>query len=776
MQKKIIFGTVAISVVVAVSGYFVGRHTAISKGTTTTTISAQDGTTTKVTVVGQPTKVAVVNQDQGTMLSNSESLNYASEVIKTLNDNYVVTSREAAKKGLTNGTYAAMIVLPSNFSNNAVSINTSNPTKVEVYYEMNKELDATTNALIRNVIQDFQNDLNTKFSVMYIQEILGEVHRGQEYVEQIFNNDTKDLEAINSINDIEILKGINLTDLEAQNINIENIDFTKNFEDNKEIMNQLDNIYKEKINTNEAQVASIKSQLNTLVNDETTGLKGLQNKISKLTTEQLIEALAKSHNYDYEKLKELYDINVEDVNQYIKDSLTDSTNLDQEKTKNAISEIDSMLEENEKSANTIKGYLKSDSNANTDSSTTTETTPSLSDSSLSQEYLLYGEITNELMKSNPTLFEELYTKVADKKTVSYNKILKNIQGTNTADNIFADSADLKSYLLEKSAGTTDFVAERNTAYSAAKQSDKKDDNSTTNNITDNQDVVNKIKTEAEKIKTNTEKVKSSENYKYIKDLFDEKSENSLANVLANAGKDSKKEELINKIKENNKILIEKTKEVVESQIETDGIVNVTALMGMLDEQYIAKFEDILGNKNVTGTTTGETQQPISEEDAKIVELWMRYDLMNKDLTSSVTTQLSQYTEVVQTSQKNANEHVQLMRESLDKGIEEAQNNINSTIEQVQAGKQATTDSNRKNLSSFANMLQNTKVGSSENTSLYSFIANPISVQENRTLGSGVASVMSNDNDTFRFITLGAVFGAILYATLKMRKRLNKQSK
>ena len=70
------------------------------------------------------TKIAIVNLDAGVQYQ-SEHRNFAKELLENYSEDFTVTGLDDAKTGLTDGRYAAYVILPSDFSSNVASINTT---------------------------------------------------------------------------------------------------------------------------------------------------------------------------------------------------------------------------------------------------------------------------------------------------------------------------------------------------------------------------------------------------------------------------------------------------------------------------------------------------------------------------------------------------------------------------------------------------------------------------------------------------------------------------
>lgn len=724
MKRNLIMAaiTVSLSITVGTGTYFLGKKSStnnVNQGTsvspTTSTNTTLEGGT-DVTATVSPTAIAIVNQDEGTVF-NGTSKNYATDIITAIGGEFTLVDRETAKNGVASGTYGAMIVLPGNFSNNIETINDDTPTKVEVYYEVNKKLDNESKLMINAKIQEFEKSLNNKLSYMYVTSIISQLHNAQDYTAMILSNDELDLEALNAINNIDLLKAINLTDLEDQNIDIENIDLSKNFEENTEIMNQLDTLYREKLLKSDQNVSSLKDELTTVLNDETTGLKAFRDKLQNMTTEQVKEAIAKSHEYSYEELKELYDTNLDTISKYIEDSLNGSLETIEEKGGNAFSKIGESVESGSQSASKIS------ENATKEALDKLEEITDMSDlSSYNEEYLLYAEMVNELLKQNPELFEKVYTTVSEKGKVSYNKILKNPQGSNTSDNLFTDSRSLMTYLVDNSAANSDFIASRSEQYK--KQIAEK----ISSNKAEGEKLASQFKVvveETQKLTTSYSELKNNEDYIYVSGLFNKASEETFSSKIKNELlNEENKAKLDAAVTEENKTLVDDIKKVVENKIVTDGIVDFTKVITTFDKEYVSKIENITNM-----ISTFEKTEDVQNDEA-VISLWTKSTLNNSMLSSSIGTQIQNYNDVAQKSKEYAATHVQAMREYLDEGIKEAEENVNNALSEAKTKKEKTTYINKQKLAIFSRLLSNTRNGSIANGDVYSFIVNPAKVTQN----------------------------------------------
>lgn len=706
----------------------------------------------------EATEIAVVNQDLGTNYKD-KNVNYASEFVKSLDEDFVLTNRDAGKNGLKDGKYAAMVIIPGNFSQNVTTINDVTPSKVEIYYETNNELSKENKLIASAKISDLQNKLNNKLSYIYVSAVFDELHKGQDYVSDALKNDNTDLDAINSINDADILESINLTQLEDEDIDIKDLDLNKNFEDNKNIIKDIDQKYRDRLIAKEKSFSEIGDELVKLTGNDTTGIQSFRSKIENMTPKQLKEALAKKHNYNYVGLVDNYDVNVKDINKYIErltkkggeiDNLFSTYNQDilddiDKKGKSAINQsneaftkskenIDSTMdtmgntsmgELNILKSNIVNGYIND---------------PKLK--SLNEEYLLYGEIVRKLKETNPGEFDSLYKNVVDENKADYSKILKDPTAGFTPENTFINSNELKQYMTNIPEDKKDtYILDRNALY---KGTDVNDSTLSANIkiINDITDQLNGAQNKLKEASNLTNSVINNADYNYMNDLFSKDAkttlgerlklkENLIKEIKENLGGNSQKS-LVSTMQSNNKKSVDNVKgrveNVVEATIANDGPIDINGLLKIFDENYMSRFNNLI--KKVDDLE--KTPQTV-EEDKKISDLWNKYDKSNETLNDSVTKQIGNYREVVDNSRDKANKQITTMEDDLQKGIQASQDKLSSALKNAKDSKESTTESNKENLGSLSTVLLNSRVGTVENTDMYNFIINPVSATKTENL-------------------------------------------
>ena len=118
--------------------------------------------------------------------------------------NFMAAGLTEARQGVENNRYAAFILIPGTFSSSIQSINTQ-PQKAEITYAVNQNLREDAKIKVVNDIHNFILGLSTNISYIYVDSILKEVHSVQNDSNSIMENDTRDMNAVNSITEEELI-------------------------------------------------------------------------------------------------------------------------------------------------------------------------------------------------------------------------------------------------------------------------------------------------------------------------------------------------------------------------------------------------------------------------------------------------------------------------------------------------------------------------------------------------------------------------------------------
>lgn len=136
----------------------------------------------------QGMSIALVNEDQGAIL-NSEEIVFGDAFVESIekNDehNWYVVSRGVAENGLENNVYDMMIVIPSDFSKKALSIQSQSPEHVVLNYKVNTSGDETVKSEAEKTASSILNNFNQQIIDVYFASIIGNLQDAQDHIADI---------------------------------------------------------------------------------------------------------------------------------------------------------------------------------------------------------------------------------------------------------------------------------------------------------------------------------------------------------------------------------------------------------------------------------------------------------------------------------------------------------------------------------------------------------------------------------------------------------------
>ncbi|MBF2374963.1 type VII secretion protein EsaA [Listeria seeligeri] len=129
--------------------------------------------------------IALVNEDQGAKFQGEE-VEFGNQFVKSIEKDdqheWYVVSRGVAESGLKRDVYNMMIVIPSDFSEKALSMTSDAPEKVTISYKVNdvgnSDLKAEAEKTAASVLEDF----NTRIIDVYFASILTTLQEAQDNV------------------------------------------------------------------------------------------------------------------------------------------------------------------------------------------------------------------------------------------------------------------------------------------------------------------------------------------------------------------------------------------------------------------------------------------------------------------------------------------------------------------------------------------------------------------------------------------------------------------
>ncbi|PGZ99174.1 type VII secretion protein EsaA [Bacillus pseudomycoides] len=136
--------------------------------------------------------VAVVNEDQGATFEG-QKINFGDQFIKNISKNdtqqWYVVSRGIAENGLKNNNYNMMIVIPNDFSQKAVAINSDSPEKVTISYKINATGNKDLKAEAENTAASILEEFNKHIVDVYFASIIGNLQGAQDNIQAITNKE-----------------------------------------------------------------------------------------------------------------------------------------------------------------------------------------------------------------------------------------------------------------------------------------------------------------------------------------------------------------------------------------------------------------------------------------------------------------------------------------------------------------------------------------------------------------------------------------------------------
>ncbi|MYL42516.1 type VII secretion protein EsaA [Virgibacillus massiliensis] len=138
--------------------------------------------------------VALVNEDEGAVF-NGEDLAFGDAFVKSMDKNnnhdWYIVSRGVAESGLTNNTYDMMIVIPNNFSQKALSIESENPEQVVLDYKINATDNEKIKAEAEKTASNILNEFNQRIIDVFFASILNNLQGAQTNIGDIIDKQSQ---------------------------------------------------------------------------------------------------------------------------------------------------------------------------------------------------------------------------------------------------------------------------------------------------------------------------------------------------------------------------------------------------------------------------------------------------------------------------------------------------------------------------------------------------------------------------------------------------------
>jgi len=134
----------------------------------------------------------LVNEDLGATF-NGVKYNLGSEFVTVISqDNanrWQTASRTVAEAGLNSGAFDVMIILPQNFSQRLLSLESFTPEAAQITYEVRLGYNELANMAVRSQVMEVLDDFNARVVQMYFSSILGSVFDAQLNVGAMINDE-----------------------------------------------------------------------------------------------------------------------------------------------------------------------------------------------------------------------------------------------------------------------------------------------------------------------------------------------------------------------------------------------------------------------------------------------------------------------------------------------------------------------------------------------------------------------------------------------------------
>lgn len=130
----------------------------------------------------------LVNEDKGAVFEGKK-YNLGADFVTLINQDttnrWETTTRDLASRGVEEGQFDAQIIIPQNFSERLLSLQSVNPEKALVEYQVREGQNELTNQAIQGKINDILKDFNQRIVQMYFSSIIGNLTEAQQNVNQM---------------------------------------------------------------------------------------------------------------------------------------------------------------------------------------------------------------------------------------------------------------------------------------------------------------------------------------------------------------------------------------------------------------------------------------------------------------------------------------------------------------------------------------------------------------------------------------------------------------
>ncbi|CEP95734.1 phage infection protein [[Clostridium] sordellii] len=271
--------------------------------------------------------IAIVNNDKGATL-DGKKLNVGNDVISELRRNKKIgwkfVSQEKGSHGVLDGTYYAMIEIPSDFTKDLTSVATGKPKKPTIIYKVNTKSNPVAGKITEVAEETLVNQINSNFIATVNKTIFSSLNTYGKDIEDSKDTIVEVKKAVIALD--EHMDLINFI-LDSVNNNSANLtEYLKSIQSTlPQVSNGIDSVSKANLNTSE-NIKNIKDSLNNSFN----GIDSTLNQI----------------NNQNNQIKDI-------VN-----NLNNSDSASKEAAKTAISQINKQIDNSKSQIDSIVKYLK----------------------------------------------------------------------------------------------------------------------------------------------------------------------------------------------------------------------------------------------------------------------------------------------------------------------------------------------------------------------------------------------------------------------------------
>lgn len=119
--------------------------------------------------------VAVVNKDKAVQF-NGQTISIGDKITEQLKNSKIfkwdIVSEEQAQKGMRDNHYYVSYTIPENFSQNATSINSANPQKMNFHYQTNGSMNLPVETMAMGVTEQLKSQIKTEVDLSYARAML----------------------------------------------------------------------------------------------------------------------------------------------------------------------------------------------------------------------------------------------------------------------------------------------------------------------------------------------------------------------------------------------------------------------------------------------------------------------------------------------------------------------------------------------------------------------------------------------------------------------------